>query len=94
MRIDKRLFAGGIAMLVIGVILSAHISSLVPAGTSQMTEEQIEELFLRQQENQDMGTLAAILSGAGFLLVLISFGARRKRKSGSKQVEKKPDVGM
>ncbi len=45
-----------------------------------------------QQENQDMKTLSGILSGIGFLLVLISFGARRKRKSGAKKVEKKPDV--
>jgi len=46
-----------------------------------------------QQENQDMKTLSGILSGIGFLLVLISFGARRKRKEGGvKKVEKKLDV--
>ena len=28
--------------------------------------------------------------GFGFLLVLISFGARRKRKGGAEKIEKKP----
>ena len=44
------------------------------------------------QENQDYNTLAGILIGIGFLLVLISFGARRKRKGGAKKVEKKPET--
>ena len=34
--------------------------------------------------------LSGILIGVGFLLVLISFGARRKRESGAKKTEKKP----
>jgi hypothetical protein len=37
-----------------------------------------------------MNALAGILIGIGFLLVLISFGARRKRKDGTKKIEKKP----
>jgi hypothetical protein len=37
-----------------------------------------------------MNTLASILSGVGFLLVLISFGARRKNKESTKKEEKKP----
>ena len=35
-------------------------------------------------------TVASILFGVGFLLVLISFGARRKKKGGAKKTEKKP----
>ena len=53
--------------------------------TQDLVEETIEE------ENQDLRTLAGIVSGVGFLLVLISFGARRKRKEGgAKKIEKKP----
>jgi hypothetical protein len=36
-----------------------------------------------------MNTLASILAGIGFLLVLISFGARRKSKGTAKKEEKK-----
>jgi len=36
--------------------------------------------------------LVGILIGVGFMLVLISFGARRKRKGGPKKVEKKPEI--
>jgi len=81
-------------MLVVGIVLSIYIGSLAPAGTAGMSEEEALELVLQQRENQDMSTLAGILVGVGFLLVLISFGARRKRKGGAKRVEKKPDVGM
>ncbi|KAG2480124.1 MAG: hypothetical protein NPMRth3_640001 [Nitrosopumilales archaeon] len=55
-----------------------------------MTEEETLDLLIRQQENQGMNNLSGILMGIGFLLVLISFGARRKRKGGVKKVEKKP----
>jgi hypothetical protein len=37
-----------------------------------------------------MRLLSGIVAGIGFLLVLISFGARRKRKGGVKTIEKKP----
>jgi len=92
--VDKRILGGGIAMLVVGIMLSLYISSLAPVGTAGMSEEEALELVLQQRESQDMNTLAGILVGVGFLLVLISFGARRKRKGGAKRVEKKPDVGM
>jgi len=75
-------------MLVIGIILAASISSTMPAGQSGMTEEEIIDLMTAQQEIEDYSTLSGILIGVGFLLVLISFGARRKKGS-TKNVEKK-----
>jgi hypothetical protein len=54
-----------------------------------MTEEETLDLMLKQQENRDYTNLAALLAGVGFLLVLISFGARRRR-GGTKMIEKKP----
>ena len=44
----------------------------------------------KQQENQDMTAFAGILIGVGFMLILISFGARRKRKGSPEKAEKKP----
>jgi hypothetical protein len=54
-----------------------------------MTEEQAIDLVQRQQQNKDYSNLAAMMTGIGFLLVLISFGARRK-KGDAKLIEKKP----
>ncbi len=77
-------------MLVVGILISLYLNSIIPLGTPGMTETETLELLLKQQENEDMNTLTGILIGIGFLLVLISFGARRKRKDGLKKVEKKP----
>jgi len=46
--------------------------------------------MVNERENEDFKTLAGILVGVGFLLILISFGARKKRKGGAKKTEKKP----
>jgi len=78
-------------MVSIGIFLSLYLSSSYPVGTSGMTEEDTLDLLMKQQENQDYNTLAGILIGIGFMLVLISFGARRRRKGSPKKVEKKPE---
>ncbi|EPA05597.1 hypothetical protein [Candidatus Nitrosarchaeum limnium] len=90
MLIDKKIFAGGIIMLVVGIVLIIFINADVPVGQSGMTEEEVIDLMIKQQENKDMNTLAGILIGVGFMLILISFGARRKRKDSPEKVEKKP----
>ncbi len=77
-------------MLVVGISISLYLSATIPIGTTGMTEDETLDLLLKQQENEDMNTLAGILIGIGFLLFLISFGARKKRKGGAKKVEKKP----
>jgi hypothetical protein len=88
--VDKKILGGGLAMLVVGMVLLIVINSSVPAGQSGMSEEEILDLLTKEQENKDMNTLASILTGVGFLLVLISFGARRKNKGAVKKEEKKP----
>lgn len=90
MLVDKKILGGGLSMLVIGLGLLAIINSSVTAGQAGMTEEEILDLLTKEQENKDMNTLASILTGVGFLLVLISFGARRKNKESTKKEEKKP----
>ena len=87
--VNKKILAGGLAMLIVGIALSVNISATMPAGQAGMTEEEIIDLMIAQQETQDYNTLSGILIGIGFLLVLISFGARRKKGS-VKKVEKKP----
>ena len=88
--VDKKILGGGIAMLAVGLVLLAIINSSVPAGKSGMTEDEIIELMIQEEENNNMNTLASILTGVGFLLILISFGARRKSAGSAKKEEKKP----
>jgi hypothetical protein len=80
---------GGIAMVIVGLALYVIVDSTVPAGQAGMTEEEIIDLMMAEQENDDYKTLSGILFGLGFLLILISFGARR-RKGSVKREEKKP----
>ena len=86
--VDKKILAGGIAMIVVGIILTLAAAES-PAGQPGMTEEEIIDLMVAEDENQAFEMLSGILVGIGFLLVLISFGARRKKDSVKRQ-EKKP----
>jgi len=79
-------------MVAVGISFSLYLNSIAPTGTTGMTDEETLDLLIKQQENQDANTLTGILIGVGFMLVLISFGARRKRKGGVKKVEKKPEI--
>jgi len=87
--VEKKMLIGGLAMVIVGIILTVIISASMPAGQAGMTEEEVIDLMIAQQETQDYNTLSGILIGIGFLLVLISFGARRKKGSAKKE-EKKP----
>lgn len=86
--VDKRILAGGIAMIIAGIIVTI-ISAEQPIGQSGMSEEEIIDLLIAEDQNQAYQMLSGILVGIGFLLVLISFGARRKKDS-AKRKEKKP----
>jgi len=89
---DKKILVGGIIMMVVGISISLYLISILPVGTTGMSEEETIDLLIAQQENQDYNTLSAILIGIGFMLILISFGARRKRKDSAKKIEKKPET--
>ena len=90
MLIDKKILAGGLAMIAVGIGFSAMLTDMTPIGREGMTDDEIAEFLIQERENEDFTTLAGILVGVGFLLVLISFGARRRRKGGAKKTEKKP----
>lgn len=86
--LDKKIFAGGIVMIAVGMAIAVTMNES-PLGESGMTEEEIIDLMIAEDENQAYQMLSGILVGVGFLLVLISFGARRKKGS-AKKTEKKP----
>ncbi len=86
--VDKKMLIGGLAMVVVGIILSVSISASMPIGQTGMTEEEVIDLLTAQQETQDFNTLSGILIGIGFLLILISFGARRRKGTVKKEQKK------
>ena len=67
-----------------------YLTEITPIGKAGMSEDEKINFLLAERENSDYRTLLGILIGFGFLLVLISFGARRKRNGGTKKIEKKP----
>ena len=86
--VDKKILTGGLAMFIAGIVLTVAIAES-PAGQPGMTEEEIIDLMVAEDQNQAYKLLSGILIGIGFLLVLISFGARKKKDSVKRQ-EKKP----
>jgi len=86
--VDKKILAGGITMIIIGIMVTV-VSSEQPLGQSGMSEEEIIDLLIAEDQNQAYQMLSGILIGIGFLLVLISFGARRKKDNATRK-EKKP----
>ena len=86
--VDKKILIGGLAMIIAGIVI-AVTNGEPPVGQSEMTEEQVIDLLIAEDQNQAYQMLSGILVGVGFLLVLISFGARRKKDS-VKRKEKKP----
>ena len=88
--IDRRMLIGGVIMVAIGITISWYLTESVPIGKADMTEDEKLNLILAERENSDYRLLSGILIGFGFLLILVSFGARRKRKGGAEKIEKKP----
>ena len=79
-------------MISIGTAISWYLTESAPIGKADMTDDEKLELILAERENSDYRLLSGILIGFVFLLILISFGARQKRKGGAEKIEKKPSV--
>ena len=83
---------GGVIMIILGISISWYLTESAPIGKADMTDDEKLNLILAERENSDYRLLSGILIGFGFLLILVSFGARRKRKGGAKKIEKKPST--
>ena len=77
-------------MIIAGVVILLYLTEVTPIGKAGMTDDEKINLLLAERENSDYRTLSGILIGFGFLLILVSFGARRKRKGDAEKIEKKP----
>ena len=80
----------GIVIIIAGIVILLYLTEVMPIGQAGMTDDEKINLLLAERENSDYRTLSGILIGIGFLFVLISFGARRKRKGSADKIEKKP----
>lgn len=89
MLIDKKIMISGILMIAVGIAITSYLEEVTPIGESGMTADEKLEFLIAERENADYKTLSGILIGVGFLLLLISFGARRKRGTSAKRTEKK-----
>ena len=86
------MMVSGVMMIIVGITISWYLTEITPIGKTGMTEEEKINLLLAERENYDYRILSGLLIGFGFLLILISFGARRKREGSAKKIEKKPSV--
>jgi len=86
--VDKKILSGGLVMIIVGIIIILAFSDQ-PIGQPGMTEEEIIDLMISEDQNQAYQMLSGILIGVGFLLVLISFGARRKKDSATRKEKKR-----
>ena len=86
------MLVGGTIMIVVGITISWYLTESVPIGKADMTEDEKLNLILAERENSDYRLLSGILIGFGFLLILVSFGTRRRRSGSTKKIEKKPST--
>ena len=83
---------GGVIMIILGISISWYLTESTPIGKADMTDDEKLNLILAERENSDYRLLSGILVGFGFLLILVSFGARRRHKGGAEKIEKKPSA--
>ena len=79
-------------MIAVGFSITFYLTETSPIGSANMTEDEKLDLIIEERENSDYRTLSGILIGVGSVLILIRFCARRKRGSGAKKTEKKPEI--
>ena len=84
------MLVGGVIMVVVGIAISWYLTESASIGKADMSDDEKLNLILAERENSDYRLLSGILIGFGFLLILVSFGARRKRKGSAEKIEKKP----
>ncbi|MGB9002922.1 MAG: hypothetical protein WCC52_03855 [Nitrosotalea sp.] len=88
---DKRVFLLGVAMLASGGLSWFYFNSIMPIGTSNMTEDETSAFNEAQAVNTGLTNISQMAAGLGFFIALISVGLRRRNKGGvGKPVTQKP----
>ena len=88
---DRRIFFAGIVTLAVGITISLYVNSIIPLGKPGMTDAEISQFYLDEATDTSLAMLFQIVAGIGFLLLIISFGLKRKQKGGAgKPITQKP----
>ena len=51
------MLVGGMLMIIVGLVLTISINDAIPVGQAGMTEEEVIDLLIAEQENEDYNTL-------------------------------------
>ena len=87
---DKRIFAAGIAMLVVGVSISLYLNNTTPVARGNVTEQEAALLLDAQATYHQLVSLFGYVAAFGFLITLISVGLKRKKGGAGKTITQKP----
>ncbi|MGI0083286.1 MAG: hypothetical protein ACREAF_05360 [Nitrosopumilaceae archaeon] len=87
---DKRIFSAGVAMIAVGISGIWYLNETYPVWNPQMPEEDKSLLLQAQATSGELSRLFAIVATIGFLLLLISFGLKRKKGGAGKILAEKP----
>lgn len=78
-------------MMAVGLSLSLYQNSTYPvANQGGMTPDDALKLELAQIDHRGYSNLFGIIAAIGFLMMLISFGLKRKKGRAGKTVTQKP----
>ncbi|MGI0040776.1 MAG: hypothetical protein ACRD94_02295 [Nitrosopumilaceae archaeon] len=86
---DKRIFAVGVAMLVVGTSVSLYLNNTMPVARGNVTEQEAALLLDTQATYRQIISLFGYLAAFGFLITLISVGLKRKKGGAGKTVTQK-----
>ena len=87
---DKRIFAAGITMLVVGVSISLYLNSITPIAKGNVSEQEAALILDAQATYNQLVTLFGYVGAFGFLITLISVGLKRKKGEAGKTITQKP----
>ena len=87
---DKRIFAAGIAMLVVSVSISLYLNNTTPVARGNVTEQEAALLLDAQATYHQLVSLFGYVAAFGFLITLISVGLKRKKGGAGKTITQKP----
>ena len=87
---DKRIFAAGIAMLVVGVSLSLYLNNTTPVARGNVTEQEAALILDAQATYHQLVSLFGYVAAFGFLITLSSVGLKRKKGGVGKNITQKP----
>ena len=64
--VNKKMLVGGIAMVIVGLVLTININAAIPIGQAGMNEEEVIDLMIAEQENDTNGLVGKAFESVSF----------------------------